>query len=166
MFDSKIIIYVKFWVQESYWKFLRGNCLPPFFAILSPIFWFLFSRRAEIRPPYLGLLDFFPKNLTYDCSSALKDQFPGKKCSLTSDTAMTQPKNQKSSISAQFGLCFSKIVGAPQVLRWGCISLPGIDRSTQNYHRKWDFWKNIQRDEILGRLRRPFGVKLIKMVKI
>ena len=36
---------------------------------------------------------------------------------------------------------FVFLVGASPLLRWGALSLQGIDHSTQNYKRKWTFLK-------------------------
>ena len=141
MFDSKIIIYVKFWALE--WRPKILECFSPFSPILSPNIRPLLPQTPRNRPPYLGLLDFFSKNLTYICSSALNDQFPRVKCTLISIRTVLKPKKQISAIFAQFWSFFGKIVGAPLFLRWGCISLQRPRSSTQKYKLKRFFFNLV-----------------------
>ena len=62
--------------------------------ILQASFWLLLPQTPKIRSPYLDLLDFFSKELTYDFSYVLDDQIPGKKSHLILNTASLQRKNK------------------------------------------------------------------------
>ena len=52
---------------------------------------------------------------------------------------------------------FGFLIETSPLLRLGAVYLRGIDRSTQNYKRKWVFWRKVRRAEIwrsnLGALR-------------
>ena len=93
MFDSKIIIYVKFWARKWYQHFFGRNFPPLIQSWLLIYDLYCPEPPRWNRPPHRDLLDIF-KN-TYVCSPMLNDRSPGEKCILISIRAVFQPRNQQ-----------------------------------------------------------------------
>ena len=56
--------------------------------------------------------------------------------------------------TAENGIFIWFLVGAPQVLEWGVISLAGFVAQTQNYKHTWSFWKCLRLTEYCSLLSR------------
>ena len=136
MFDSKIIIYVKFWVWQRRSKFLGGKMLPLNFQICplkcEPLFLIL-ARKARINVPIsqpVGGIFKNPYILIEFCVWAGR-----------SWSEITPPPNNRGArckktkkwpYSAFSGWFLSLSGGASRFLGWGVISLQDPPSHTQN----------------------------------
>ena len=127
-------------------KHFEGQIPPPFLQF-CPLHFDLRSPKAPRLGLHISACQMFVQksSLTYVCSSALNDQFPReKRYHSTSEKSWCPYQKNKKCHFCPIRTFFGKIVGAPPLLGWASVSLHEPHRSTQNYNRKWVFWKNVR----------------------
>ena len=155
MIDSKIKIYIKFWVWKRHQKFW-GAKFCPFFLGSRPLILASLSPEAPSKGPQISARrTFFQKSQLTIVVLRWMISSPGRNVLSSQKRRCPTKKNAKSAVFAQLGTFFSKIGGASPFLGWEDISLQIPHRSTQNYNRKWAFWKKRPSGRDLGAFLTP-----------
>ena len=162
MFDSKIIIYVKFWVRKRWWKIWGAIFGPLFPQSCALILDFGCPEPPRLGPHISARRTFFQKSSLTFVVLRWTIKSPGRNDASSQTRRCPNQKTKKSAVFEQLSLFFSKIVGAPPFLRWGVVSLQEPHRSTQNYNRKWAFLKKRPTGRDMGAFLRAFSGKINK----
>ena len=166
MFDSKIKIYVKFRVWKRYLLFWGAKFLPPFLGYRPLILASFFPKTLSKSPQISARRTFFQKRSPTIVVLRWMMSSPGRKVLSSQKRRCPTKKTAKSAVFAQLGMFFSKIGGASPFLGWEDFSLQIPHRSTQNYSRRWAFWKKRPSGRDLGAFLTPILAKKLNFGQI